>query len=173
MRAIIGVCGSGCLDDSHASKLFAKAERIGYEIAEHKGIVVCGGKGGIMEAVCKGAKQNNGLTVGILPYELEEMNPYVDIPIVTGMGEKRNSLIVKSSDCIIVLAGRWGTLNEITLAVIYQKPLVFLKGSGGFVDLFLQSDLIKHVTTKYVIVEDEKEAVEYGIRLAKERVPKD
>ncbi len=105
MRAIIGVCGSGNLHGKNALKIFENAEIIGREIAKNNGVLICGGKGGIMEAVCKGAKQEQGLTIGILPYELAEKNEFVDVPIVTGIGEKRNAIIVQSADCIIAIAG--------------------------------------------------------------------
>jgi len=172
MRAIIGVCGSGNLCGENALKVYEKAEKIGREIAKNNGVLICGGKGGIMEAACKGAKQEQGLTIGILPYEKTERNEYVDIPIVAGIGEKRNAIIVQSADCIIAIAGRWGTLNEITLAAIYQKPLVLLKDSGGFVDKFIQSDFINNESLEYQIVEDEIEAVKQAFRLAKKNQTK-
>ena len=172
MRIIIGVCGSGNLYDENVLKVYEKAERIGREIAKNKGILICGGKGGVMEAACKGAKQEQGITIGILPYERDEKNEFVDIPIVTGIGEKRNAIIVQSADCIIAIAGMWGTLNEITLAAIYQIPVVFLKDSGGFVDKFIQSDFIKNESLEYQIVEDEVEAVKQAFRLAKKNQTK-
>ena len=172
MRVIIGVCGSGNLYDENVLKVYEKAEIIGREIAKNKGILICGGKGGVMEAACKGAKQEQGITIGILPYERAEKNEYVDVPIVTGIGEKRNAIIVQSADCIIAIAGMWGTLNEITLAAIHQTPIVFLKDSGGFVDKFIQSDFIKNESLEYQIVEDEIDAVKQAFRLAKKNQTK-
>jgi len=172
MAIMIGVCGSGDLQEDVTQGIFQKAETIGREIAKNKGVLICGGKKGIMEAACKGAKQEQGLTIGVLPYHRSEKNEYVDIPIVSGIGEKRNDIIIQSADCIISIAGRWGTLNEIILAVKHQKPIVFLKNTMGFVDVFCESDLIKQVQSEYVIVKDEIEAVKHAFRLAQYAHPK-
>lgn len=158
MSNIIGVCGSGSLQKEY-DNVFEIAENIGKHIAKQKGIVLCGGKGGVMEAVCKGAKQEGGTTIGILPYESDEANLYVDIPISTGLGEKRNAVIIQTADCIIALSGKWGTLNEITLAMLYQKPIIFLNKTGGFVDIFIESGFIDHITSPYHITDSEEEAV--------------
>ena len=171
MAVIIGVCGSGSISDDD-KEIALMAEQVGKEIAQHDGILICGGKGGIMEAACKGAQQQGGLTIGVLPHQKEEKNSYVDIPIVTGIGEKRNAIIVQSSDCIIAIAGRWGTLNEITLAGIYQTPIVFLKDTKGFVDTFIQSDFLTDYPTDYAIATSASEAVTQAIRLAGRSCPK-
>lgn len=80
-----------------------------------------------MEGACRGAKEAGGLTVGIIPGDdRREANPYVDIPIVTGMGEARNALVVKSSQAIIAVEGRYGTLSEIAFALKLGIPVVGL-----------------------------------------------
>jgi uncharacterized protein (TIGR00725 family) len=80
--------------------------------------------GGVMEAACKGAKEGNGLTVGILPGNRENANPYVDIPITTGMGEARNVIVARSCDAIIAIAGKYGTLSELAFALRFDVPIV-------------------------------------------------
>ncbi|MCX8060003.1 MAG: TIGR00725 family protein, partial [Aquificaceae bacterium] len=86
---------------------------------------VCGGRGGVMEAVCKGAKEQGGLPVGILPsYTGEEANPYVDIKVRTGMSWNRNPIVVASGDVVVAIGGNWGTLSEIAYAHILGKPTV-------------------------------------------------
>lgn len=81
-----------------------------------------------MEAVCKGAKEMGGLTVGILPsYEGDEANPYVDIKIRTGMNWNRNPLVVASGDVVVAIGGNWGTLSEIAYALILGKPIIGYK----------------------------------------------
>ncbi len=101
------------------------AYKLGKEIAKRGLVVVCGGRGGVMEAVCKGAKEQGGLTVGILPsYEGEEANPYVDIKIRTGMSWNRNPLVVASGDVVVAIGGNWGTLSEIAYALILKKPII-------------------------------------------------
>ncbi|MFN7065249.1 MAG: TIGR00725 family protein [Aquificaceae bacterium] len=104
------------------------AYELGREIAKRGWLVVCGGRGGVMEAVCKGAKEEGGITVGILPsYEGEEANPYVDIRIRTGMGWNRNPLVVASGDVVVAIGGNWGTLSEIAYALILEKPIIGYK----------------------------------------------
>lgn len=104
------------------------AYRLGFELAKRGFIVVCGGRGGVMEAVCKGAKEAGGLTVGILPsYTGEEANPYVDIKIRTGMNWNRNPLVVASGDVVVAIGGNYGTLSEIAYALILNKPVVGYK----------------------------------------------
>ena len=103
------------------------AESVGRSLAEAGAIVVCGGLGGVMEAACRGAKAAGGTTVGILPGEDPRMaNPYVDIPIVTGLGTARNALVVKSVGAVIAVAGRYGTLSEIGFALNHGIPVIGL-----------------------------------------------
>jgi uncharacterized protein (TIGR00725 family) len=103
------------------------AEAVGRGLAEAGAIVVCGGRGGVMEAVCRGAKSAGGTTVGILPGESrDEANPYVDIAIATGLGEMRNGLVVMASDGFVAVGGAFGTLSEIALALAAGKPVVAL-----------------------------------------------
>ncbi len=87
--------------------------------------LICGGLGGVMEAACKGAKSAGGKTVGILPgHDKSEANPYVDIPIVTGLGYMRNNLVVKNAEIIIAIDGKEGTLSEIAFALQMKKPVL-------------------------------------------------
>ena len=103
------------------------AEGIGRLLAEAGAVVVCGGLGGVMEAACRGAKAAGGMTVGILPGEdPAAANPYVDIPIVTGLGTARNALVVKTAGAVIAVAGRFGTLSEIGLALNHGIPVIGL-----------------------------------------------
>lgn len=106
---------------------YALAEQVGYELARRRAIVVCGGLGGVMEAACKGAKRAGGLTIGILPGKTSrEANPYVDIPIVTGLGEARNSIVVRTARAVIAVGGEYGTLSEIAFALKFGIPVIGL-----------------------------------------------
>ncbi len=97
---------------------------MGKLLAQSGAILICGGRGGIMEAACKGASESNGLTIGILPGDdISEANAYVKIPIATGLGIARNIIIVKSAQAIISIAGRYGTLSEMAFAAQLGKPL--------------------------------------------------
>jgi uncharacterized protein (TIGR00725 family) len=104
------------------------AEEVGREIARRGAVLVCGGLGGVMEAACRGASLEGGLTVGILPGEdRRTANPYVRIPIVTGLGYARNVAVVKSAQAIIAIDGSHGTLSEIAHALQSNIPVVGLK----------------------------------------------
>jgi len=90
-------------------------------------VLVCGGLGGVMEAACRGAKSAGGLTVGILPgVSRRDANPHVDVPVVTGMGEARNVLVVQSAQAVIAVSGEYGTLSEIAHALKIGIPVVGL-----------------------------------------------
>jgi len=122
---IIGVIGQG---RGCSKKLLKLAEDVGREIAKKKATLICGGLKGVMEAACRGAKQEHGLTIGILPgTQKSDANKYVDIPIATGLGEARNSVIVRTADVLIAIGGRYGTLSEIAFALAFGKSVVGLK----------------------------------------------
>jgi uncharacterized protein (TIGR00725 family) len=103
------------------------AERVGRALAARGAVVVCGGRGGVMEAACRGAKEGGGTTVGILPgLDRADANPYVDVAVPTGLGEARNALVVRATDALIAVGGEWGTLSEIALAKRAGKRVVGL-----------------------------------------------
>ncbi len=111
---VVGVMGGSSADSDHLKA----AERIGAFIAKRGWTLLCGGRTGVMEAASKGAWDNDGLTVGILPgHRREDANPYIRLPIVTGIGEARNVINVLSSQIVVAIGGGGGTLSEIALAV--------------------------------------------------------
>jgi hypothetical protein len=94
------------------------AEAVGELLAQQGATIICGGLGGVMEAVCRGAKSKDGLTIGVLPGESPDMaNQWVDIPIATGVGYARNMAVVKSAQAVIAIGGNYGTLSEIAYAL--------------------------------------------------------
>ncbi|NQT24502.1 TIGR00725 family protein [candidate division KSB1 bacterium] len=108
-----------------SAEVLEKAETIGRLIAENGAIILCGGLGGVMEAVCRGAKSVNGTTVGILPTSNKtDANSYVDISIPTDMGVARNAVIIQSADAAIAVGGSYGTLSEMAFALQKKIPLV-------------------------------------------------
>jgi len=123
LRIFIGVIGAGaCSED--VCKL---AEEVGERIAKAGAVLVCGGLGGVMEAASKGAKKVGGTTIGILPgIDKSQANPYIDFPIVTGLGEERNLLVIRNSDVVIALPGEYGTLSEIAFCLKLGKPIIGL-----------------------------------------------
>ncbi|MFE3845646.1 TIGR00725 family protein [Thermoplasmatota archaeon] len=161
MKKLISVIGSDGSDINLSKHALEIAEEIGGLIAKKNAILICGGRGGIMEAACKGAKEKNGITVGIMPESKEEANKFVEIPIISGLGNIRNSLIANTSEAIIAIAGRWGTLNEISYSMIYQKPLILIKGTGGIVDYICnqENNIINNIKNCY-IVSSPDEAIE-------------
>ena len=103
------------------------ARQVGRELALKGVMVACGGLGGVMEAVCKGAKEEGGTTIGILPgSSSQEANSFVDIPIVTGIGFARNMVVVKTGQAVIAVGGSFGTLSEIGHALSADIPVIGL-----------------------------------------------
>lgn len=120
---IIAVVGDGRCPKEVADR----AEAVGRALAEAGAVLVCGGLGGVMEAACRGAKREGGTTIGILPGLVPgDANPFVDIPIVTGMGQNRNLLVVASAGAVVAVSGGYGTLSEIALALKHGIPVVGL-----------------------------------------------
>jgi len=114
----------------------AMADTVGHAIAEAGAVLVCGGLDGVMEAACRGAHRAGGITVGILPgRDRGAANAHVDIAIPTGLGEARNALVVRAADAVVAVAGEYGTLSEIALALQAGIPVVGLDtwelGRGG------------------------------------------
>ncbi len=106
----------------------ALAEAVGRGLAEAGAVVVCGGLTGVMEAACKGARAGGGLTVGILPgSDRADANPFVEVALPTGLGEARNALVVRAADALLAVAGEFGTLSEIALALSTGVPVVGLR----------------------------------------------
>ncbi|HEC76504.1 MAG TPA: TIGR00725 family protein [Thermoplasmatales archaeon] len=107
-----------------SKEIYELAMEVGRRIAEMKAILITGGRGGVMEAVCRGAKEKNGITIGILPSnDRKEGNKFLDYAIVTGIGYARNILVVLNGDIVIAIDGHYGTLSEISFALEYGKPV--------------------------------------------------
>ena len=103
------------------------AHKIGKIVAGVGAILVCGGLGGVMKAVCQGVKSKNGLTIGIITsYDKSDANEYCDIVIPTGLNDARNVLVVQAGDIIVALPGEYGTLSEIAFALRFKKPVISL-----------------------------------------------
>lgn len=105
---------------------YEAALMVGRLIARHHETLVCGGLYGVMEAACKGAKEQDGLTIGIVP-DTSNGNAFLDIVIRTGLGHARNVLIAQSSDAVIAIGGSYGTLSEIAIALKMKRPVFGIK----------------------------------------------
>ena len=120
----VAVIGKG-IDDPELATL---AEEVGRRLAEAGARVVCGGLGGVMAAVAKGAAQAGGEAIAIVPGEdPATANPYATHVIATGIGYARNLAVVASGDVVIAIGGEWGTLSEIGHARQFGRRVVALR----------------------------------------------
>lgn len=141
----------------------ALAEEVGREISRRGAVLVCGGMAGVMEAACKGASDEGGLTIGILPGESRTMaNPYVKIPIVTGIGYARNVAVVRTSQAVIAIDGSYGTLTEIGYALQAGIPVIGLETWAISIDGKTDDNII--------VVKSAKEAVDRAMALVDNRM---
>jgi hypothetical protein len=135
-KIVIGVMGPG--EGATAIDLHA-AYDLGRRIAEQGWVLLTGGRNiGVMDAACRGAKQADGLTIGILPRQREGVSEAVDIAIFTDMGNARNSINVWSSDVIVACGMGAGTASEVALALKVAKPVVLLNPTAEAIHFFRQ-----------------------------------
>jgi uncharacterized protein (TIGR00725 family) len=116
--------------------LVAPAETLGRRLAEAGAVIVCGGGPGVMAAVCRGAQEAGGTTVGLLPgLDRQTGNPHLTVSLPTGLDQGRNLLLVRASDALVAVGGGFGTLSEVALALRTGVPVVGLAtwslGLGG------------------------------------------
>ncbi len=136
--------------DANAEKYDFACE-VGRFLAEMNIVVITGGRGGVMEAVSKGAFEKGGTTVGILPSNnLDDANDWCTISIPTGMGHSRNALTAMSADFIISIGGGAGTMTEMGFGWIYNKPMIAVMKFGGWSEN-LGGDLIDNRRSNEVI----------------------
>jgi uncharacterized protein (TIGR00725 family) len=104
------------------------AEQVGQGLAGAGAVLVCGGRGGVMEAASRGAAKAGGMVLGVLPTtDPADANPYVTHVIATGIGHARNLAVVASGDAVIAIGGEWGTLSEIGFARVIGQEVVALR----------------------------------------------
>ena len=126
MTAYVAVVGAG--GPGVDAGVLADAEAVGAELGRRGAVLVCGGRGGVMEAACRGARSQGGTTLGILPGDSRaEANAWVSVAVATGLGELRNGLVVRSADALVAVGGEHGTLSEIALALKAGKHVVGLR----------------------------------------------
>ena len=123
-RAPVAVIGpSGGANNAERQTAFA----VGAGLAALRIVMLCGGKGGVMEAACEGAASAGGLSIGLLPDgEWQAANRFVTVPIATGIGEARNAIIARAALALVAVGGGYGTLSEIALALRFGRPVVTL-----------------------------------------------
>lgn len=154
----VAVCGRDAADEHD----LRDAEQVGRLLARAGAVVVCGGRGGVMEAAARGASGEGGVSIGILPdSDRSAANAHLTVSIPTGMGEMRNALVVRAADAVIAIGGEFGTLSEIALAVKARVPVVGLR----------TWDLVKagERVEAFESVETAEDAADAALRLARGR----
>lgn len=161
----IGVIGSAGPEeypsDTNLSPVFKEAYKIGKLLAKKQAVLVCGGKGGIMEYASKGAKEYGGTTVGIVKGDKRyTANKFIDIEIVTNMGStSEEAILVSSCDGIIAIGGGAGTLEEISIAYRKNITIVALTNIEGWSKDLAGKYLDRRETVKIYGAGNSKEAV--------------
>src|SRR5262245_5572423 len=132
------------------------AYEVGRAIAKANGVLICGGLGGVMENACRGAKDQGGITIGIIPQEdFSCANEFCDIVIASGIGYARDFLVATSADGIIVVGGGVGTLVELCVGYMLKKPIVTIPNSGGTAEFYGGKYLDER---KSILIETAKDA---------------
>ena len=128
LRIPIGVIGPG---EATAAQL-AAALKVGELLGDCRLTVICGGRQGVMQAVCEGVARVGGLALGLLPEtDASNANPFVGVAIATGIGEARNALIARASFCLIAIGDSFGTLSEVALGRQFGKLVIGLEGAAA------------------------------------------
>ncbi len=155
----IGVIGSG---DVINDQIYHITEEVGEEIAKRNAILVCGGKGGVMEAACKGCQKVSGISIGILPSgDPSEANAFVKIKIPTNLGENRNYIIIQSVQAVICISGSAGTRMEAEYALKRGIPLITIPITGG-----TAKEITKEFPDRVIPAKDPKDAVDKALKHA-------
>jgi uncharacterized protein (TIGR00725 family) len=178
------ICVSGAaVTDCCSTDALEKAKEVGKEIVRHNGVLVTGATTGIPYWAAIGAKEEGGISIGLSPAASEEAHvksyrlptDYFDMIIYTGFEYSgRNLLLTRSSDAVIVICGRMGTLNEFTIAFEDKKPIGVLTETGGMSDFY--DDVVEKARRgpgKIVYDSDPKTLVEKVLELVeKEKIVK-
>jgi uncharacterized protein (TIGR00725 family) len=158
--AVIGYNKDRCTE--HSRNI---AFEVGKEIARSGSILICGGLGGVMEAACRGAKENDGLTIGIIPQEeFSFANKFCDIVICTGIGFARDIIVATSADGIIAIGGGVGTMIELGVGYIKNKLMVVVAGSGGVSEIYGGKFLDERRIVPLMIAKDARSAVQMVLK---------
>jgi len=137
------------------------AYSVGREIAKREAVLITGGLGGVMEAASKGSSENNGMVIGIIPFDdLDSANKYCGIVVCTGIGFARNFITAYSADGVIIVGGGIGTLIEAGVAYMKEKPIVAMLGSGGIADMYAGKYLDERKLVKILAAKTPKEAMD-------------
>ncbi|MBN1482862.1 TIGR00725 family protein [candidate division KSB1 bacterium] len=143
---------------AHVSDLdYQLAFELGALVAERGWILLNGGRdAGVMRASAEGAKSRGGMTIGILPTASKmDANPFIDVPILTNLGDARNVINVLSSDVVVACPGAAGTLSEVALALKNEKTVFLLRlDVGQAFDVYRRRGKLLPVKTAQECVEE-------------------
>ncbi len=157
-NGVVSVIGASEINDD----IREKTVEIGRLIAKNNYAIACGGLSGVMEAVCKGAKEEGGFTIGIIPsIKKSNANRYIDLVIPCPFSQARNIVVVLTGDVVLAISGKAGTLSEISFAWIYQKPIVALTDVDGWSSKMANQKL-----------DDRRSDVIYGVKNPQEALNK-
>jgi uncharacterized protein (TIGR00725 family) len=149
LRVPIGVIGPREATDAQ----LATALEVGELLGDCRLTVICGGRQGVMQAVCEGVARVGGLSIGLLPEtDPATANPYVGVAIATGIGEARNALIARGAFCLIAIGDSLGTLSEVALGRQFGKLVIGLEGAADV-------EGVQHVATAREAVVRAAEAI--------------
>ena len=144
--------------------------KLGKLLAGMKVVVLTGGRSGVMEAVCRGAFEAGGITVGILPGPSSgEANPFCRVVIPTGMGHGRNILTILPADLVIAIGGKAGTLSEMCFAWIHKKPMIVVRKFGGWAEKLAWKRIDERGTDPVIEVNSLEEIREVISKLIQEK----
>ncbi len=133
-RVPVGILGGRKASEEQ----LAHALELGTLIAQMGLTLICGGRQGVMEAACKGASEAGGTCVGLLPGEdPAAANPYVTIPLATGIGVARNAILTRSALCLVAIGGGYGTLSEIAFGLQFGKKVIGFSGGPNIAGMIL------------------------------------
>jgi uncharacterized protein (TIGR00725 family) len=123
------------------------AADLGAALADAGATIICGGLGGVMRAVARGAAGRGGVVVGVLPgYDRLAANPYVSVALPTGLHHGRNVIVAASGDALVALPGGPGTLSEVALARTLGIPVVGLGAWGEVAGVHVVGRVAEAVT---------------------------
>lgn len=143
LRVPVGVIGPR----EATREQLAAADGVGALLARAGLVVICGGRHGVMQAVCEGAARHGGVSIGLLPDpEPAPANPFVTIALATGIGEARNALVARAAFCLVAIGDSFGTLSEVALGRQFGKLVVGLEGAA-------QVDGVVHVASAAAAVD--------------------
>ena len=172
-RLPVGIIGAGVVGPE--SKPYRAAYEVAFGLARAGLVILCGGRFGVMEAACKGARDAGGISIGLLPgTDLSEVNPYATILLPTDLGSlrepisrepdiSRNRVIASAARCLVAVGGGPGTANEIKHALLFGKTVLGICGAPE-PEPSAPSDP-RPLTGRYLRVDSARQAVEHVLRI--------